>query len=152
MKSNSISPFSILGKFARVVKMWQQLEKQPRRFGLDEDLHSSEIHLVEVIGSNDAVGVTDLAKLLGVTKGAVSQTLGKLVKKELVHKYTDPENSSKVVAELTSRGKIAYYAHEHWHQTMDGGFKEYFTNLPEDKIRFLDEFLSLIEAFLEKRT
>jgi len=34
---------------------------------------------------------------------------------------------------------------------MDGGFREYFTTLPEDRIRFLDEFLTTLEEFLEKR-
>ncbi|HOO46989.1 MAG TPA: MarR family winged helix-turn-helix transcriptional regulator [Deltaproteobacteria bacterium] len=151
MDNKTPSPFSVIGKFTRIVKIWQKIEKMPRRFGIDEDLHSSEIHTIEVIGTNSDFSVTGLARLLGVTKGAVSQTLKKLENKGLVEKYADPENNSRVLIKLSSKGMIAYYAHEHWHETMDGGFREYFTTLPEDRIRFLDEFLTTLEEFLEKR-
>ena len=107
--------------------------------------------MIEVLGQESALSVTDVAKRLGITKGAVSQTLKKLENKSLVIKSIDPGNSSRAQIELTAKGKIAYYAHEHWHETMDGGFKNYFTGLPQDKIRFLDEFLSVVEDFFENR-
>lgn len=149
-KHEPVSHFAIIAKFVRVVKLWRQLESLPRRFGIDEDLYSSEIHLIEAIGNKGKQGVTDLSRVLGVTKGAVSQTLKKLENKNLVAKYADPENSSRVLVGLTAKGKAAYYAHEYWHEKMDGGFREYFMRLPEEKIRFLDEFLSTLEIFLGK--
>lgn len=151
MKEETISAYALLGRFARLVKLWQQVEKRPRRFGIDEDLHSSEIHMIESIGENNAVCVSDMARLLGVTKGAVSQTVKKLERKGLLTKYPDPGNSSRVMLELTAKGKIAFYAHVHWHETMDGGFKEYLTHLPQEKILFLDEFLNILEGFFNKR-
>ncbi len=151
MNEKNISPYVIIAKFARIVNLWQQIENQPRKFGIEEELHKSEIHLIEIIGENEGLSVTDVSKLLGITKGAVSQTLKKLEKKGLISKINDPENSSRLLVKLNAKGKIAFYAHEHWHETMDGGFKNYFTNLPEDKIRFLDEFLSMVEMFFEKR-
>jgi hypothetical protein len=33
---------------------------------------------------------------------------------------------------------------------MDGGFKEYFQNLDQDRIDFVVEFLAKFEVFLEK--
>lgn len=151
MNNKTVSPFSIIGKFARIVKLWQQLEKKPRKFGVEEDLYSSEIHLIEVIGDQGGLSVTDLSRLLGVTRGAASQTLKKLENKGLAMKRVDPENSSRLLVDLTAKGKSAYYAHQHWHETMDGGFKNYFFKLPGDKLRFLDEFLSQVEEFFKKR-
>ena len=151
MKNETPSHFSIVGRFARVVKLWQQLESRPRRFGIEEDLYSSEIHLIEAIGNKGELGVTDLSRVLGVTKGAVSQTLKKLDKKGLITKYADPENHSRVLIGLTVKGKAAYYGHEYWHEKMDGGFLKYFVHLPAEKVRFLDEFLSSLEDFLIKR-
>ncbi|MBI9077297.1 MAG: winged helix-turn-helix transcriptional regulator [Desulfatibacillum sp.] len=147
MKNTSPTPFSLIGKFVRVIKTWQALEKQPRKFGLDVDLHSSEIHLVEAVGHNEDMCVTDLADLMGVTKGAVSQTLKKLENKRLVAKIPDPANSSRVLVQLTAKGKVAFYAHQHWHETMDGGFKEYLFGMPQDKLIFLDEFLDKLLLF-----
>ena len=104
-----------------------------------------------MIGNKREMGVTDIARAMGVTKGAVSQTLKKLENKDLIAKYGDPEKTSRILVGLTAKGKTAYYAHEYWHEKMDGGFREYFTHLPEEKIRFLDEFLSTFETFLKKR-
>ena len=138
-------------RFSRVLKLAVQLEKKPRKFGTHELLTSSEIHLIEIIGDYaESLSVTDLAGVLGVTKGAVSQTLKKLENKGLTSKRTDPENNSRSIAELTAKGKTAFYAHQHWHETMDGGFKEYFKNLSQDRIDFLVEFLTTFEVFLKR--
>ena len=138
-------------RFKLVMKLAVQMEQTPRPFGTDEMLTSSEIHLVEIIGENgESQSVTDLAGLLGVTKGAVSQTLKKLDKKGLTTKRPDPENSSRAIVELTTKGKTAFYAHRHWHETMDGGFKEYFLELNQDKLDFLIEFMNKVDNFMKK--
>lgn len=150
MKSHAPTPFSLIGKFIKVVKAWQALEQQPRKFGLNEDMHSSEIHLVEAVGHNKDMCVTDLADLMDVTKGAVSQTLKKLENKGLIVKIADPANNSRVLVQLTAKGKVAFFAHQHWHETMDGGFKDYLFGMPPDKLVFLDEFLDKLICFFNK--
>jgi DNA-binding MarR family transcriptional regulator len=151
MKKALESPFSLIAKFSRVSKLWQQLDSQPRKFGTETDLTGSEIHLVEVIGQNEGLSVTDMAKRLGITKGAISQTLKKLGEKGLVIKEVDPTNTSRITVSLSTKGKVGYYSHLQWHEKMDGGFRDYFFHLPEDKIKFLEEFLSILEQFLKKR-
>ena len=131
--------------------MWQDLEKKPQKFGTDEDLYSSEIHLIETIGENNNFSVTDIAKQLGVTKGAVSQTLKKLEMKGLAVKYADPQNSSRAIVELTSKGKMAFYAHEHWHEQTDGGFRKYMNSLAQEQMDLIYEVLSNVEKFLKVR-
>jgi len=71
-------------------------------------------------------------------------------KKGLTLKKQDQDNISRSIVKLTSKGKIAYFAHKHWHETMDGGFKEYFINTSQDKIDFLLEFMSKVEDFLKR--
>jgi DNA-binding MarR family transcriptional regulator len=139
------------GKFDNIVKLSLELEKIPRNFGTGENLSSNEIRLIEVIGENESLSVTDLAKLQGITKGAVSQSLKRMEKRGLTTKEGDPGNSSRSLVLLTNKGKTAYFAHKHWHETMDGGFKAYFENLEQDKIDFLDEFLSKMETFYKQR-
>ena len=138
-------------RFLSVVALAVRLEQTPRPFGTDERLTSSEIHLIEIIGDNDEVlSVTDLSKVLGVTKGAVSQNLKRTENKGLTLKIEDPQNSSRSIVKLTSKGKTAYFAHKHWHETMDGGFKEFFLNLKPERIDFLIDFLAKLETFLKK--
>jgi len=138
-------------RFKSVVELAARLEQTPRPYGTDERLTSTEIHLIEIIGDHlETHSVTDLSKTLGVTKGAVSQNLKKTENKGLTSKIVDPENSSRSIVKLTSKGKTAYFAHKHWHETMDGGFRDYFLNLDQGKIDFLFEFLGKLESFLKR--
>lgn len=148
---NDATIHAIHERFKTVVDLAVQLEQSPRQYGTDEHLTSTEIHLIEIIGDNgEASSVTDLAKTLGVTKGAVSQNLKKTEKKGLTLKIIDPENSSRSIVKLTSKGKTAYFAHKYWHETMDGGFRDYFLNMSQEKIDFLMEFMDKLETFLKR--
>jgi DNA-binding MarR family transcriptional regulator len=138
-------------RFAALVKLAAKMEKLPRSWGTDEQLASHEIVLVETIGDHkEQLSVTDIAKALYVTKGAVSQSLKKLERKGLTSKSDDPANNSRSIVTLTAKGKTAYYAHKHWHETMDGGFREYFRETDEAKLDFLLEFLERTEDFFRR--
>lgn len=138
-------------KFMTIVDLAAKLEKMPRRFGTEEPLTSREIHIIEISGDNDEIfSVTDLARLLGITKGAVSQNLKRMEKKGLTTKIKDPQNTSRSIVKLTYKGKTAYYAHKHWHETMDGGFKAYFLELSEEKVDFLLDFMEKAEDFMKR--
>lgn len=148
-KTNKDNLFAIHTAFTNLVTLYQDLEKKPRRYGTDELLTSAEIHLIERIGDNDEhLSVTDLAGLVGVTKGAVSQHLKKLEKKGLTDKEEDPTNSSRSIVKLTAKGKAAYYSHIHWHEQVDGGYVAYMESLEADKAAFLLEFMTRVESFL----
>ncbi len=71
-------------------------------------------------------------------------------KRGLTTKIQDPQNSSRSIVKLTSKGKTAYYAHKHWHETMDGGFKAYFMKLSEEKVDFLLDFIEKAEDFTKR--
>jgi DNA-binding MarR family transcriptional regulator len=128
-----------------------KLDQMPKQFGTGRDLSHTEIHLIEIIGDGKDLGVTDIARLIGVTKGAVSQALNRLEKKELVRKQEDPDNRSKLLISLTALGNMAYWAHKHWHETMDGGFIKYLEGLNTDQTGFLLDFLTRVEDFLQRR-
>ena len=137
-------------KFENLVKLYLEIESAPRRYGTDEKLTGSEIHLIEVVGDHDeTLSVTDLAKYANVTKGAISQRLKKLEQKGLTNKVEDPLNGSRSLVRLTSKGKAAHYSHKHWHETMDGGYLDYLSGISEDKAGFLFEFLEKVENFLQ---
>ena len=141
----------IHGKFQSLMALALKLDRTPKKFGTDHDLSHSEIHLIEIIGDNQGLSVTDIATLLGITKGAVSQSLKRLEKKGLTDKIPDPVNLSRSLVELTAKGKTAYWAHRHWHETMDGGFRDYLTTMPKEDVRVIVDFLDRVEAFLVRR-
>lgn len=141
----------IHGKFQSIMGLAQKLETSPKKFGTDHDLSHKEIHLIEIIGDNDGLSVTGIATLLGITKGAVSQSLKRLEAKELSFKEQDPENLSRAIVKLTSKGYVAFWAHKHWHEKMDGGFAKYLDGLTEEKTQIIVEFLTRTEDFIKRR-
>jgi DNA-binding MarR family transcriptional regulator len=148
---NESNAHIITEQFYRLVKLANELEKTPRRFGTEEPLTGTEIHLIELIGDNEeSLSVTDLSRFLNITKGAVSQTLKKLEYKDLTKKEADPENLSRLIVKLTFKGKAAYFAHKDWHQTMDGGFRDYFLGLSQERVDFLMAFMLKVEIFLKR--
>lgn len=139
------------GKFQTLMDLANRLDQEPKRFGTDQNMTHTEIHLVEMIGNHEGASVTEISTLIGVTKGAVSQNLKRLEKKGLVVKKTDPDNLSRNLIELTSKGKTAFWAHRDWHETMDGGFMNYLQNLEPEESRIILEFVCRVEDFLTRR-
>lgn len=147
----TIEKEKIHGKFESIMALTMKLEKTPKRYGTDQELSHSEIHLIEIIGDTPDQGVTDLSRLMGVTKGAISQALKRLEKKGLTAKSPDPANLSRTLVTLTAKGKIAYWTHKHWHEAMDGGFSRYLKTLGDAEIRIILDFLVRVEDFLARR-
>ena len=71
-------------------------------------LYPSEVHLMLVIKNDIDTNATEIAKQLGLTKGAVSQTLSRLKKKGIILKTKDPYNKNELTLSLTDFGKKAY--------------------------------------------
>jgi len=139
------------GQFIRVVELYGEMERTPRRFGTDTLMTNTQIHLIEVIGDfNESLGVTELAARKGVTKGAVSQNVKKLKERDLVYQEADPDNQSRTIIKLTDKGRDAYRAHREWHDTADGGFRRFMEEAGEEKRMFLYDTLVKVANFLEK--
>jgi DNA-binding MarR family transcriptional regulator len=79
----------------RVLNKFTRNENKPRHFGVEELLHPSEIHMAMLIGDNPGVHGPELARLSGVTRGAISQIIANLEKKGLVQRVDDPGSSLK---------------------------------------------------------
>ncbi len=71
-------------------------------------LYPSEVHLMLVIQNDIDTNATQMANKLGLTKGAVSQTISRLEKKGILIKTKDPYNKNELQLSLTSFGKKMY--------------------------------------------
>lgn len=70
--------------------------------------YPSEIHLMLVLDERCATNATKIAQQLGITKGAVSQTLSRLEKKGVLTKSKDPAYKNELTATFTSFGAAAF--------------------------------------------
>jgi DNA-binding MarR family transcriptional regulator len=84
--------------------------KEKRKiFKLDgTSLYPSEVHVMLVIETEINTNATEIAKILGVTKGALSQTLTRLENKGIILKTKDPFNKNELTLSLTDFGQKAF--------------------------------------------
>ncbi len=95
-----------------LVNKHKTLDRIPRDFGIDERLIGSEIHTVSSVGESSMCNISELARRMGVTKAAISQTIRKLQKKGYLRKLRDENNRREILVVLTEKGKHAHQGHK----------------------------------------
>lgn len=133
----------------RVVSKLSKLDKRTRCYGTDKQLFEAEIHMIKAIKENTGIHVTGLAELLGVTKGAVSQIIMKLEKKDMIIKETDSSNLSRLVLQLSAKGETAYLNHEKMHGEFDDMVNKILEEATEENKIFLKNFLIALEEKID---
>jgi DNA-binding MarR family transcriptional regulator len=98
---------SILDLFNRILHTYTVIDKKPKNFGNGDLLFVSEVHTIYLVGKNPEINVTNLAELLGITKGAISQTVSRLARKDYLLKYK-VRNHKEVNLKLTEKGQQIY--------------------------------------------
>lgn len=135
--------------FLRIINKYKRLEQRPQDYGTGI-LHPVEIHTIEMIGLKDELNVTALASEMGVTKGAVSQTLSKLEKKGHIKKVKAADNDKEVHLELTDLGWIAFKGHLDFHSKYDSAAFEDFSAISEIELAFLEKTAVRLEHYLDQ--
>jgi DNA-binding MarR family transcriptional regulator len=140
---------NLSSSFYRVITKFRNLESRPRDFGIEEKLYPSEIHMIQAIGVNRGINVTDLAGTLGITKGAVPKMTRKLENKGLVKRHMKNDNRKEVYWFLTEKGKTAFDSHENFHAEMDKDLNNLFASLDTKEKELVFNFLGRLEKFAD---
>lgn len=140
----------VIEKYALLIEKASRNSNVSRNFGTDVDIYRSEIHIIGVIGNQNDVHISEIARKFGVTKGAVSKIMKKLEKKGLVEKIVDDENQTRVLVRLTEKGWLAHREHEAYHAEYDSDMFSYLDNLSEEALNVLDTFLEKANKMADK--
>jgi DNA-binding MarR family transcriptional regulator len=92
------------------------IEKRSRFQFKEVTLYPSEIHLILLIHNERATNGTLMAERLGVSKGAISQTLSRLEKKGILVKTKDPYMKNELTIDFLPLGKAVL---QHYLQRME---------------------------------
>ena len=136
-------------QFERIVNKYNSLQESPIDYGCGEELYPSEIHAVETIGKHPEVHMAELARILGVTRGAIQQTVGRLIKKGLVEKFMDEGDRKKVYLELTAKGNAAFDGHEEYHAELSSRMGKCFERLRSGELDTLKTLLDEVESAMD---
>jgi DNA-binding MarR family transcriptional regulator len=119
-------------------------------FGTGISLYRKEIHILQAIGRHPKINVTALAEYMRVTKGAVSQTVARLVKKGMIQKQYAEDNKKELVLELTNLGRVGFQNHEKFHEEMFDIARKHYGRQIEKKLDMFKNVMSDFNAILEE--
>lgn len=155
MRNGRERAMDLLADLSEAAVRLSMLEKVPRDFGTGGLLYPAEIHTIAFVGDRPGAGPTDVARSLGVTRGAVSQMIGKLERKGLLERRDAEENAVAVRLFLTPEGRKAHEAHAAMHARIAERLAGYIgpvTPVEHTRVkRILKDIAREIEAALRTR-
>jgi len=102
---------NLIDLFLKILHLYSVIGRKPKDYGTGDLLYFTEVHTITMVARNDEVNMTQLAEIMGVTKGAISQTIRKLVHKNLILR-TNINNRKEVNLRLSEKGRQVLAAQE----------------------------------------
>jgi DNA-binding MarR family transcriptional regulator len=144
----------LIEKFYRATNLVIREMETPWLYEVDFPLHHAEVHLLETIKANEGVNVSELARHLGMTNGAISQVTKKLLDKGLIETYKKPGNRKEVFSRPTALGETVCLGHQKHHEHMVAVLREFMGRLNGKEAQTVFDFLDAVsrgmEAMIEK--
>lgn len=134
----------------RVIHKYTRWEDKKRTYGTEVPLSKAEIHTIAAVGDHPAINITALAAVMGVTKGAASQMIYKLVDKGAVEKRVSPDSDTEVVLNLTSAGKKNYETHAAYHRQAGDKALDLLREMPEPLLEGMAEYFEAFEKVIDE--
>jgi DNA-binding MarR family transcriptional regulator len=140
----------LIEKLYRTMNLVIQEMETPWLYGVDFPLHHAEVHLLETIKAQEGANVSELARHLGMTSGAISQVTKKLLDKRLIEAYRKPGNRKEVFSRLTALGERVCEGHQKHHENMVSVLHEFMTRLDQKEIQIVFDFLDTVSHGIEQ--
>lgn len=135
---------------ARLFSKAAQIEKEPVDTGDGVLLYTSEIHLIDMAGRFPGDSMSSIALRLGITKGAVSQTVKKLDAKGYLERSNGEGDNKTTYLRLTDAGKRAFAWHEAYHALVNGKLGQVIASLGKEERQNLLNSLSALENIFDE--
>ncbi len=134
----------------RIVNRFNALEKHPMKFGTKHQLYHSERHMLDKIGDNPGMNVTEFATKVGVTKGAISQVISKLEKKGFVRRFNKDGSNKEIQISMTDIGRTVYNKRKKLNKEVHSHMIAELNKYSEGKVKSFVKILTWLDKFLEE--
>ena len=132
----------------KIAKMYVRQHEKNQDFGVQARLQRAEIHTIQAIGNHEGINLTELARLLEVTKPTISERVAKLARLKLVEKQMRAGNQKEVRLVLTETGWTAYHHHEDQHREIFRLFQQHFGGRSAAVLQSFEKELDDFHGFL----
>jgi DNA-binding MarR family transcriptional regulator len=101
----------LIDQFLKILHLYAVINRKPKDYGTGDMLYLTEVHTITMIARNDGINMTRLAETMGVTRGAISQTIRKLAGKNLIIKE-NTTNRKEFSLRLSEKGRVVVKGQE----------------------------------------
>ncbi|WP_055107125.1 MarR family transcriptional regulator [Paenibacillus ihumii] len=109
-------------------------------------LSISSLHVLDVIYMHDGIIGIDIAREMGLTKGAVSKITRKLLEQGLIRKTQLPDNLKEIYFSVTPLGAELAELHRLFHQEKDQKAMELLASFDGPSLEIVADFLEKLAS------
>jgi DNA-binding MarR family transcriptional regulator len=142
--------WELFDRFLRLVNKYNALGKIPLTFETEYEFHHSERHMLDIIGDDPSLNITEFAGAAGITKGAVSQAVSKLEKKGAIQRFKSEANEKEVRLRLTPLGEKIYAHHQKVNEASVKELRRELDRFNDDQIECVLHIFKWIECHLDE--
>lgn len=140
----------IVESLQRIINKFLFIKKKSLFKYNDVEFYPSEVHLMLMIKDRTSTNATKIADMMGITKGAVSQTLTRLEKKGVLVKTKDPQYKNELTLTLTALGSEAFSFYKSKAAEIEELHNVYLNEFDEKEKMAIVKFLAGVEKIYEK--
>lgn len=137
-------------QFNRINNKINQLRNIPRSFNGTDPVNLCAINVIDAISKHSEANVTEIARILGITKGAVSQMVSKLSAKGFVVKTKVGHNDKDVILRLTEDGQKVFEGHKKMQAAMYADLRSAFNDVTPVEIELARKIFDIIEGYMDQ--
>jgi DNA-binding MarR family transcriptional regulator len=141
---------SLIDQFLKILHLYSVIGRKPKDYGTGDLLFFTELHTITMVGKNREINMTNLADLMGVTRGAISQTIRKLVSKGLIIK-SNTTNRKEINLRLSEKGMIVMKGQESFQKEIFTFAGSLYENASHEEIQLVKRLFTAIGDNMQER-
>ncbi|WP_219968161.1 MarR family winged helix-turn-helix transcriptional regulator [Streptococcus gordonii] len=132
-------------RFNRFILTFEQLKKNQHKISIDKSITLNEVHLIVVIGKNQPLNLVKLSELLKVSRSAITQSVRRLIQKNLVVFDFAPNNGKNKYLRLSEKGIEVFKIHKEQQAYIEESVFSVLNNYSEEELQTVVKLMDDIE-------
>ena len=132
-------------RFNRFILEFEQLKKNQHKISIDKSITLNEVHLIVVIGKNQPLNLVKLSELLKVSRSAITQSVRRLIQKNLVVFDFAPNNGKNKYLRLSEKGIEVFKIHKEQQAYIEESVFSVLNNYSEGELQTVVKLMDDIE-------
>lgn len=139
--------------FISLVDTYSELDEIYKRTSckLLDDYSYTEMHCIDAIGRIKNPNVTKISTKINMTKGGISKIIKRLLKKNAISSFSNPENKKEIYFKLEENGKIVFREHEKLHKKWNLEQNTFSSQFSGKELKIIQNFLFKYNNFLKEK-